>query len=94
MAALRHIQMQRQELEPKSSIRAGLPLGEVSLSTVCLLCRQRNLCAAASAAKSEAFFPLNSDGEIGGRYTSNRWLVTGASAFFFLVKLSEPLMRR
>jgi hypothetical protein len=37
--ALRHIQMQRQELEPKSSIRAELPLGEVSLSTVCLLCR-------------------------------------------------------
>jgi len=82
VAALRHIQMQRQELEPKSSIRAELPLGEVSLGTVCLLCRQRNLCAAALAAYLEAFFPSNSDGEKGGRDTNIRWLVTGASAFF------------
>jgi hypothetical protein len=83
VVALRFIQMQRQEMEPKSSIRAELPLREVSLSTVCLLCRQRNLCAAASAAYLEAFFPSNSDGQKGGRYTSYRWLVTGASAFFF-----------
>ncbi len=33
--------------------------------------------------KSEAFLSSNSDGEKGGRYTSHRWLVIGASAFFF-----------
>ena len=31
----------------------------------------------------EAFFTSNSDGEKGGRHTNHRWLVIGASAFFF-----------